>query len=96
MLHERNYFLTLQHNSINTRVFVFLADEPRKFINGKRGQTLCFSMYAYHYVYRFSVGCCFFLYHGFPRTYQLKKDLTPTFFYCFHKERTAREYTENP
>ena len=80
MLHERNYFLTLQHNSINTRVFVFLADEPRKFINGKRGQTLCFSMYAYHYVYRFSVGCCFFLYHGFPRTYQLKKELTPTFF----------------
>ncbi len=66
-------------------MFVFLADEPRKFINGKRGQTLCFSMYAYHYVYRFSVGCCFFLYHGFPRTYQLKKELTPTFFYCFYK-----------
>ena len=20
------------------------------------------------------VGCCFFLYHGFPRTYQRKKD----------------------
>ena len=32
-LQDWNYFLKLQHNSINTRVFVFLADEPRKFIS---------------------------------------------------------------
>ena len=42
---------------MNTQVFVRLADEPRKFIYGKRGQYLprfCIVICGY------SVGCCFF------------------------------------
>ncbi len=46
-----------KNNDKTLQVFVRLADEPRKFIYGKRGQYLprfCIVICGY------SVGCCFF------------------------------------
>ena len=55
---------------IHTKVFVILADEPRKFIYGKRGQTLSPIAYTLRCTPIGRRLLLFSSYHGFPRTYQ--------------------------
>lgn len=61
------YFSYICRNiSIYTWVFVVLADEPRKFIYGKRRRTLLRVRMYLSDMYGHSVGCCFFSsYHRF-------------------------------
>mgnify|MGYP003299107335 CR=1 FL=1 len=51
-------------------VFVLLADEPRKFIYGKRGADSVAVSYTHVGYAGLGAGYCFFPYHGFPRAYQ--------------------------